>query len=331
MKVLEQGQGPQFMEADPDRAREFFANKSRALTDKRMSVKEAVDEFITDGCYLGSGGFGSNRISTAVLHEIIRAGRKNMGFCGLTATHDFELMCAAESINRVDASYIVGLEARGLSPKARQLMCSGKVQVTEWSNYALSSRLKAAAEGVSFAVIRCMMGTDTMARSAAKVVECPFTGKKMALVPALWPDVSVIHVHEADIYGNSYIRGISVCDLELARASKRLIITAERIVSGDEFRRDPNRTAIPYYLVDAVVEAPYGSYPGNMAGEYFSDEAHLAEWLQVEKDPEQFEKFLDKFIYSVASHEEYLYKCGGMKRLQELRGLELMLAKPNGR
>jgi glutaconate CoA-transferase subunit A len=323
----ERGRGPMFIDPDPDAARLFFAAKSRAMVDKRMPLKEAVEKFIPNGCYFATGGFGANRIPTAVLHEILRTRRKNLGFLGLTATHDFQLLCAGECIDRVDASYIVGLEARGLSPNARRVMCSGKVRVCEWSNYALSARLKAAAEGVPFAIVRSMLGTETLARSAAKVIQCPFTNRKIAAVPALWPDVSAIHVHEADIYGNCRIKGISICDLELARASKHLIITAERLVHTEIFRNNPERTAIPYYMVDAVIEVPYGSYPGNMAGEYFSDEAHLAAWLSAEKDPRTFSQFLDEYIYSIPDFFAYLEKCGGIKRLQHLRGLETMTAK----
>jgi glutaconate CoA-transferase subunit A len=201
-------------------------------------------------------------------------------------------------------------------------MESGEVQVTEWSNYALAARLKAAAEGVSFGLIRSMLGTDTFKMSAAKVIECPFTGKKFAAVPAIWPDVAAIHVHEADMYGNSVIRGISVADLELSRAAKRLIITTERLVNNSVIREDPTSTSIPFYLVDAVVEVPYGSYPGNMPYLYFSDEEHLAQWMKVEKDPEAFEKFLEHYIYGVSDFEEYLERCGGLKRIEELQKLE---------
>ena len=119
----------------------------------------------------------------------------------------------------------MGLEARGLSPNARKYMQSGELQLTEWSNYALDVRLKAAADGVSFGIVRSILGTDTFKMSAAKVIECPFTGKKYAAVPACWPDVVAIHVHEADMYGNCVIKGISVADLELARAAKHLIIS----------------------------------------------------------------------------------------------------------
>jgi glutaconate CoA-transferase subunit A len=322
MKVLDQGVNPVFMDPDPDAAREFFRGKPRAMVDKRMSEKEAVGKLIPDGCYLAIGGFGANRIPNAICHEIVRQKRRNLGFLGHTSTHDFQVLCAGKVFNRVDSAYIVGLEARGLSSNARRYMESGEIQVTEWTNYALAARLRAAAEGVSFGIIRSMLGTDTFKMSGAKVIECPFTGKKFAAVPAIWPDVAAIHVHEADMYGNAVIRGISVADLELARAAKHLIITTEKLVNNSVIRDDPTATSIPFYLVDAVVEVPYGSYPGNMPYLYFSDEEHLAQWLKVEKDPEEFERFLDHYIYGVANFEEYLERCGGLKRIEELQKLE---------
>lgn len=327
MNAMDKGANPLFMDPDPDKAREFFARKSRAMTDKRMTEKEAVERFIPDGCFLAIGGFGANRIPTAVIHEILRAHRRNLGFFGHTSTHDFQLLCAGRCFNRVDVAYIVGLEARGLSPNARRVMESGEIQVCEWTNYALAARLKAAAEGVSFAVIRSMLGTDTFKMSGAKVITCPFTGKKYAAVPAIWPDVAVIHVHEADIYGNCHIRGISIADLELARAAKHLIISAERLIDNTAIRMRPTQTVIPYYLVDAVIEVPFGSYPGNMPYLYYSDEEHLAQWLEVEKDPQRFEKFLDHYIYGVSCFEKYLERCGGLVRLKELQKLETLVDK----
>ncbi len=322
MEVLDQGINPIFTDPDPDKAREFFRQKSRAMVDKRMDAKEAVEKFVHDGDYFAAGGFGANRIPSMIIHEIMRQRKKDLGFLGHTSTHDFELLVAGECLSRCDAAYIVGLEARGLSPNARKYVQAGKLQLTEWSNYALDVRLKAAADGVSFGIVRSILGTDTFKMSAAKVIECPFTGKKYAAVPACWPDVVAIHVHEADMYGNSVIKGISVADLELARAAKHLIISAEKLVSNSVIRENPTLTAIPYYMVDAVVQAPFGSYPGNMAYCYFSDERHLAEWLKVEKDPEAFAKFLEHYIYSCANFEEYLEKCGGLRRMGELQQLE---------
>ena len=321
------GRGPMFTDPDPDVARAFFREKKGALKDKLMSVSDAVAEFVHDGDYLASGGFGGNRIATALLHEVVRQERTGLGFAGHTTTHDFQILAAGtrtgkQIFSRLDAAYILGLEARGLSAQARRLMESGEVEVCEWTNYALACRFRAAATGVPFMPVRSMLGTDTFRESAAKEIECPFTGKSLTVVPALYPDVALIHVHESDLFGNCRIRGITVADWDLSRASKRVIVSAERIVSTDEIRSDPNATAIPAFCVDAVCHVPYGSYPGNMAGEYFSDEVHLKAWLDAEQDVEAYRAFLDKYLYGVDCFESYLEICGGEERLAELRRLE---------
>ena len=318
------GRGPLFTDPDPDVARAFFREKKGALTDKLMSVSDAVAEFVHDGDYVASGGFGGNRIATAFLHEIVRQERTDLGFAGHTTTHDFQILAAGTRrgeriFSRLDAAYIIGLEARGLSAQARRLMESGEVEVCEWTNYALACRFRAAATGVPFMPVRSMLGTDTFRESAAKEIECPFTGKPLTAVPALYPDVALIHVHESDLFGNCRIRGITVADWDLARASKHVIVSAERIVSTDEIRSAPNATAIPAFCVDAVCHVPYGSYPGNMAGEYFSDEVHLKAWLDAEQDAEAYRAFLDKYLYGVDCFESYLDICGGEERLAELR------------
>ena len=318
------GRGPLFTDPDPDVARAFFREKKGALTDKLMSVSDAIARFVHDGDYLASGGFGGNRIATALLHEVVRQERTNLGFAGHTTTHDFQILAAGtrtgkQIFSRLDAAYILGLEARGLSAQARRLMESGEVEVCEWTNYALACRFRAAATGVPFVPVRSMLGTDTFRESAAKEIECPFTGKSLMVVPALYPDVALIHVHESDLFGNCRIRGITVADWDLSRASKRVIVSAERIVSTDEIRSDPNATAIPAFCVDAVCHVPYGSYPGNMAGEYFSDEVHLKAWLDAERDVETYRAFLDKYLYGVDCFESYLEICGGEERLAELR------------
>ncbi len=216
---------------------------------------------------------------------------------------------------------------RGLSPHARRVMESGTVSFTEWSNYALAVRFKAAAMGLPFLPCRSMLGTDTFRMSAAKVVQCPFTGEALTALPALYPDVAAIHVHEADRYGNCRIRGTTVADLDVARAAKRLIITCERLIPNDVIRSDPSLTAIPFYCVDAVCEVPFGSYPGNMPYEYFSDEQHFKQWFAAERHAATFEAFLQKHIYGVKDFCEYIHGCGGLPRMQELRRQELMLER----
>jgi glutaconate CoA-transferase subunit A len=315
-------QGELFSPPDVDAAREFFARKSRAMTNKLMSVSEAVSRFIHDGDYLASGGFGSVRISTAALHEIVRQGIHRLGFSGHTATHDFQILAAGRCFDRCDIAYVVGLELRGLSPNSRRYLESGQVKMTEWSNATLGWRYKAAVMGVPFLPARALLGTDVFKHSAAKEITCPFTGQKLLAVPALYPDVGIIHVHRADVYGNAQVDGISIADYDVARACKRLIVTAERIVSTDEIRQRPSSTLAPYWLVDAVCRVPYGSYPGNMPYEYYSDEDHLAEWLEAEKDEATFKVFLDKYIFGTRDFDEYLALKGGQARMSELRALE---------
>ena len=332
MPTLKEGRGPLFTSPDVEEARAFFRTKSRAMTNKVMPVKEAVERFVADGDYLASGGFGTNRIATAVLHEMLRQEKQNLGIAGHTTTHDFEILAAGNLMGhgklmaRVDVAYIVGLEARGLSPHARRVVQSGEVELSEWTNYALALRFLAGAMGVPFLPARNILGSDTFDRSGAKEILCPFTGAKLVAYPALYPDVAAIHVHEADEFGNCRIKGISVADRDIARAAHKVIITTERLVSNDSIRSDPSQTTIPFYCVDAVCVVPHGSYPGNMPYEYFSDEDHLREWLTVEKDVDAFKAFLDTNIYGVADFDEYLAMHGGPKRIEELRAQELFLS-----
>jgi glutaconate CoA-transferase, subunit A len=316
-----------FTDPDADAAREIFKQKSRKMVDKTSTVAEAVSRWVSDGDYVGVGGFGANRIPTAVLHEIVRQRKKNLGLSGHTATHDFQILVAGQCIDRCDIAYIIGLEARGLSKRARQAVEQGEIEITEWTNAALAWRYKAAAMGVSFIPARSMLGTDTVKYSAAVEMECPFTAKKYLALPALYPDVAIIHVHRSDVYGNCQIDGIMVSDFDLARAAKKLIITTERLVPQEIIRREPHRTAIPYYLVDAVIEVPYGSYPGNMAYEYYSDEEHLREWMQAEQDPDSLEQFLQRNIYGVDDFWGYLEQNGGIARMAQLRRQETLLEK----
>ncbi len=330
MEILAEGRRRLLTDPHPDRARSSFRAKDRALKPKVMTAAEAVARFVKPGDYLVVGAFGAVRIPTALLHEIVRQGITGLKFGGHTATHDCQILSAGRAFDAVDVAYVVGLEARGLSKVSRRHFESGDVELIQWTNAALAWRLKAAAMGIPFIPARIMLGTETLEHSAAKVARCPYTGLPVVLLPALYPDVALIHVHEADIYGNARIRGILVADEDLARASKKVILSCERLIPHEEIRREPHLTNIPYYCVDAVVEVPYGSYPGNMPGEYYSDEEHLKLWLDKAKDPEEFDRFFREYVLETRDFNEYLEKCGGLERLQELRRLELLLHPEGG-
>lgn len=308
----------------PNVLREINKKRTRSLRNKLIDLKSAISKFVNDGDYIGIGGFGMDRIPAAALHEIVRQRRKHLTLGGHTATHDGQILCAGECLDKIDAAYVVGVELLGLSPNYRRTFQEGKVKVTEWTNATLAWRYKAAAMGLSFLPVRSMLGTETIKYSRAIEFKCPFTQETYALVPACSPDIAIIHVPRADKYGNCQIDGITISDSDLAKASKKVIITTEEIITIEEIRKEPEKTIIPYYLVDAVVHVQYGSYPANMPGRYYFDLDHLNEWTEAEKDPIALEKFLNKYIYDVHDWEEYLERCGGKKKLTKLRAIELL-------
>jgi 3-oxoacid CoA-transferase subunit A/glutaconate CoA-transferase subunit A len=246
-----------------------------------------------------------------------------MAIAGKTAVHDVDVLIAGGVVDRVDCAYAFGHELRGLSPTGRRAAESGRVRVVgELSNAAFQWRFKAAAMGLPWLPARVMLGTDTLRYSSSRVVEDPWTGLPLTLLPACYPDVAFIHVHRCDRYGNCQIDGTTIEDVDLARAAKRLVITAEKIVGEDEIRSHPDRTVIPYFLVDAVVEVPYGSHPGNMPGLYYSDEDHMAEWLYMTRSDEGVQEYLDKYVYGVTEFSEYIELVGGEEKMRHLERLE---------
>ena len=313
MKVLSSGIGELIQPPDMNAFREWNrTQKPKALIDKRMSEHDAVSTFLKDGQYIGIELYGTVRAPMSLTREIIRQGYKNLN-CAGQGVYESELLAAANTVKKLDWTYI-GFEVYGLSNSARRSVESGYVEkVVEWSNAALSWRFKAAAMGVPYIPTRVMLGTDTYKFSAAKIVECPFTGDKLCLLPALILDVGFIHVHRADKFGNCQIDGISGFAAEMARASKRLIISTEEIVDENVIRSHPDRTIIPYYLVDAVVEAPFGSHPGEMSGLYERDEEHIKNYVKESTDIEKVQEYLEKWIYNVKNHDQYLELVGAGK------------------
>jgi glutaconate CoA-transferase subunit A len=324
MEILEEGKGELLAWCDPDEHRRWILeNKPRSLEDKQMSLKEAVAKFVHDGDYIAMGGFGHIRVSMAAIYEIIRQGKRDLVMAGKTAVHDADILVASGCVSKVEVAYCFGHELRGLSPASRRAVESGRVKVVaEISNAGFQWRFKAAAMGLPFIPTRVMMGTDTFKYSSAKIVKDPFSGKPICLLPACYPDVAFIHVHRCDKYGNSQIDGIIVEDFELARAARRLIITTEEIIDEEKIRKEPWKTVIPFFVVDAVVEVPYGCHPCNMPYLYYSDEEHMAEWLNLSRTDEGVKSYLEKYVYEVKSFEEYLELVGGVRKLNYLRKLE---------
>jgi glutaconate CoA-transferase subunit A len=202
---------------------------------------------------------------------------------------------------------------------------TGKARYDEWSHMAMGMRFRAGAMGVPFMPIRSMLGSDVRSQRPEPVeIDCPFTGDKILLVPALNPDVALIHVQRCDPYGNAQIDGLQFMDIDLALAADKVILTTERIVSNDQIRRAPDLTKIAFFAVDAVVELPFGCAPHECYGVYEPMLRHLQSYVGlVNKDPvEGMRQYLERFVYGPKSWNDFLAMIGTDELLEAARAGE---------
>ena len=322
--VLREGQGELIGWHDPDEQRQWVRdNKSREAKDKLMTVAQAVEQFVRDGDFMAIGGFGHIRVPMSIIYELVRQGRSDLTIAGKTAVHDIDVLIGAGCVSRVEVAYSFGHELRGLSPAGRRAVESGECTVVaETSNAGFQWRFLAGAMGIPFIPARTLLGTDTFEKSSAKVVRDPWSGKPVCLLPASNPDVALFHVPRCDRYGNAQIDGIIIEDFELSRAARRVIVTAEEIVDEEVIRASPDRTVIPFFLVDAVCEVPFGAHPCQMPYLYFFDEDHIKEWMTSASTEEGTRRYFDEYVHGVRDFEEYLERVGGVRKLTYLKRVE---------
>jgi len=315
MRVLAEGSAP-YLKVDPDGFRAHVrGHKQRALVPKLMSAREAVARFVADGDYFVYDCNYFQRGPSTLIREVIRQGKRDLWLCGKFTYVDVGLLVGAGCVSQADCGFFW--------PGATidRAVADGRLRVYEYSNIVMTLRLQAGAMGLPFLPVRSFGGTDGFAHSGAKLVEDPFTGQPLTLVPALNPDVAVIHAQQADQYGNARVFGTGIAHQESALASKKVIVSAEEIVETEEIRRDPGRTSIPYYAVDAVVHTPFGSWPGNCAGYYGSDTPAVIEtFATIARDA--VGEYVAKYVTPFADDAEMFEKLVGKERLEKLRAAE---------
>ena len=315
MKVLQSGEG-EFIMPDLDGVRAWMRDrKPRGLVSKLMSEHEAVERFVSDGDYLCYDLTDQVRGPESLLREIVRQRKRHLWLCAKYTYFASTMLVAAGCADKCDVGFI------GMGNSLSKAVAEGKCRTIEYTNGIITLRLLAGAMNVPFLPTRTALATDTIKYSGCKVVEDPYTGRPLVLVPALNPDVSLIHVNQADMYGNARVLGPSVAPMEAAMASKKVIISTEEIIDSEEIRRDPAKTTIPYYFVDGVVHAPFGAHPGTVTGLYRVDAEGMLEMLTASNN-HKMDEYLEKYVYSVGSHEEYLEKRVGLKRLLALQAAE---------
>jgi glutaconate CoA-transferase subunit A len=301
--------------------REIAARKDRGLREKVTSLSEAID-LIRDGDHVASGGCHYSRTPMAAIWEILRQKKKNLIYSrSITSTEGDLLLVSGVSRHIVTSWFSPGV-TWGVSRVMRHYTQQNLANYEEWSHMSLGLRYRAGAMGVPFLPARVMMGSDLFPRvPEIKEMDCPFTGEKLALLPALNPDVAVLHTQRCDPYGNVQSEGLPFMDADIAMAADRVIVTTERIISNDQVRRAPDRTTIPFFCVDAVVEVPYGCLPHECYCCYGPDFAHMDEYvkLMMGKGPEGVQEYLGQYVYGPKSWNDFLEMLGFENVLQAVR------------
>jgi glutaconate CoA-transferase, subunit A len=300
--------------------------KAQLKSGKFMSLREAVS-LIKDGDQITLGGFTTNRNPMALCREIIRQRKKDIYLAVHSHGQGMELMIGAGCVSRIELAYggVARFAPTGI--RFRKAVCSGEVQVEDYSNFQMILRFMAGAMGLPFVATTSGLETDIVKkmgfpeeirgkglvpRHKLKVMRNPWNEEEgdVVLLPPLNPDVALIHAQYVGQDGTVRIQGLTFADLEEARAAKLVIVTCEEIVPTEYIRRDPDQNSLPHFLVDAVVRAPYGAHPTACHHFYDYDSKHLRICAEMCKKDEEFQRYLDEWVYPFETQEDYLAKVG---------------------
>jgi glutaconate CoA-transferase subunit A len=273
---------------------------SGSMNDKRTTIAEAIAT-VPDGSRVALGGNTLHRGPGAAVHEIVRQRKKGLEIVKTAGAYDVDLLCAAGCVAAVSAGFVGYETPFGMAPAYRHAVESGVVEAREHACATVIAGLRAAIQGVPFMPVAGLHGSDLPAARGFQALVDPYSGANVYVVPALMPDIALIHVQEADAAGNGRIVGTRFEDVLMAQAARRVVLTAERIVDGTSFMAVPETVAIPGFLVDAVVEAPGGAWPFSCTPNYGYDAEYLAAWVKVARDPDASRAFIaDRILTPVA-------------------------------
>jgi glutaconate CoA-transferase subunit A len=276
---------------------------------KGCSLKEAIQQFVRDDASIYAAGF-THLIPFAAGHEIIRQGRKNLTLARATPDLIYDQLVAAGCAKKVIFSYM-GNPGVGSLRIVRAAVETGQVSMEEYSHFGMISRLQAGATGLPFIPMNQTAATDLEKNNPnIKRVSDPYSGREVIVVPALNPDVAIIHVQRCDEKGNAHIWGIIGEQKEAAFAAKHVILSAEEIVDESVIRSDPNRTLIPEFIVDAVCLVPHAAHPSYTQGYYDRDNKFYLEWDKISESSESVNAWLEEWVYGVKDRDEYWKKLG---------------------
>jgi glutaconate CoA-transferase, subunit A len=300
-----------------------------------MSMRDAIASFVHDGDTVVIEGF-THLICFAAGHEIIRQGRRELTLCRLTPDLIYDQMIAAGCARKLVFSWAGNPGAGSLHAFRRAVEVKPgdgggsvpRIELEEYSHFGMVARLSAGAAGLPFWTLRDYIGTDLPeANPQIRAVTCPYTGEVLATVPALNPDVTIVHAQRSDAEGNTQIWGLLGVQKEAAFASRHVIVVVEELVDESVIRADPNRTLVPGIIVDAVVVEPWGAHPSYAQGYYDRDNDFYVAWEAISRDQARLTRYLEQYVYGVADRTAYVEAHPGLR--ERLRAGERVCAGVN--
>lgn len=279
---------------------------------KILTMKVAIERYVADGTVIALEGF-SHLIPFAAAHEIIRQRRTGLTLCRMTPDLVSDQLIAAGCVTKLIASFFASGSAGSLHELRRRFEHNdpAPLEIEEYSHFGMVNRYHAGASHVPFAPLRSYSGSDLPALNPLiKAIDNPYGTGSVYVVPALNPDVTIIHAQRADRSGNTQMWGILGAQQEAAFAARHTIVVVEELVDDDVVRADPNRTVIPGLAVDAVVVAPRGAHPSYAQGYYDRDGDFYREWTAISKDPRRLQQWLQDWVYDLATPADYVNKLG---------------------
>ncbi len=297
----------------------------------KVVTLEAAAALVPDGAHLTISGFAHSLAPLALVRELIRQGRRGFELTSMGDAWAADMLAGAGRLTRARLSNYM-FEGFGRCPNFSRAVETGAVQVDDYSHFAVTSRFLAGALGLPSLPIRSMLGTDLIAkkpldRDAVAVAPCPVTGETLVYVKAVHPDFALVHAHRADRDGNLQLFGVTSTFDEMCRSAKRVIATVEEVVPERTVRAAPELTVVPGFMVDALVEVPYGAHPAGMYRYYEFDRDHVETYVKAGRSPEAFAGYLDAYVFGVPDHMAYLERIG-IRRLLALRADPWLGYKP---
>jgi glutaconate CoA-transferase, subunit A len=306
------------------------------ISDKLMTLEEAVKRFIKDGCQLAIGGFTVARNPMAIIYEIIRQKIKDIHLVCHSNGQGLDVLIGAGSVKRLEIAYGGNGRYAPTCIRFKKAIQQGQIEFEDYSNYQMSLRFLAGSLSIPFITTKSGLGSDILnyegfsreTRKERKVarkkyvrMNNPFSDEEedpVILLPALNPDVALIHAQYVGDDGTVRIKGLTFADLEQAKAADVVIVTCEEIVPRSFIRLDPDQNSLPPFFVDAIIKVPHGAHPTACYAFYDYDPKHFNLYKKVAEDDSLFEEYLQEWIYGVKSHEEYLEKIG-VRQLQQIK------------